>query len=203
MRLAGQSTHMSRTMRSNPSPLRFYPGAVHCRFQEFPFPQNFRLLAVANLCHLCNNLCCWYCFSWQLNYTTQLKTMEPAFASSMVFLFKDFCYSPCLLFKYNSHCSSFTNYAIEFNMCSKALGGVLGDGQAQAGCSSVSPSWKNCQVVPSNILMPSAVFLTARKWAKSTWRHLYRIVQIAKSRALKIEVTDSSCVVVRFISLAA
>ena len=24
-----------------------------------------------------------------------------------------------------------------------------------------SPSWKNCQVVPSNILMPSAVFLTA------------------------------------------
>jgi hypothetical protein len=58
-------------------------------------------------------------------------------------------------------------------------------------------------VVPSNILMPSAVFLTARKWAKSTWRHLYRIVQIAKRRSLKIEVTDSSCVVVRFISLAA
>ena len=121
LRLAGQCTHMSHTMRSNPSPLRFYPGAVHCRFQELPFPQNFRLLAVANLCHLCNNLCCWYCFSWQLNYTTQLKTMEPAFASSMVFLFKDFCYSPCLLFKYNSHCSSFTNYAIEFNMCSKAI----------------------------------------------------------------------------------
>ena len=62
-RLDAQCTHMSHIMRSNPSPLRLYLGAVHCRFRELPFPQISRLLAVANLCCLCNNLVRGYCFS--------------------------------------------------------------------------------------------------------------------------------------------